>query len=387
MPDAGARAAAHAPAPTLLPARVALAALAWFIAYGSLFPFDFADTPLPASTLLSESALFANRTDALDNFFLFLPFGAALQAAFVRARARLAGAVLGLLLLGVAIQLVQLWLPSRTASLSDVAWNAAGMVAGMLAAARIRSRLARIAWQKGEHDGFLACLVAIWICYESFPFVPTLDPGLLRAHAAPALHAPPFEWSRLLQHAAAATLAGLALMRAGWLRQPQYGLLLAGLLVLGLEVCVPYGALRRETLLGIVAGLAFGWSMARPGTGWAARCALTLSLAMLLFTVLTPYRGQADGADFSWIPFSAFFWYNSVGLVPPTSFEALAVGALLWSGLRMGRGPALAWCVLVLLLLGFLEVVRIVLAGYDGDTTTLLMALVLAPCAAALRPR
>lgn len=368
-------------------ARVLLAAMTWFIVYGSLFPFDFEDAPRPLSSFLGEADLFANRADAIDNLVLFVPFGIALQASFARVRARLLGAGLGLLVLGVGIQLAQLYLPSRTASLSDVAWNAAGMAAGMLLAARIRAQLAnQMAGQAGEHDNFLLLLVVVWVCYESFPFLPTLDVGLLRAHARPAVFAPPFELARLLQHAAAACVAGCAVMRAGWLRRPVRGLVLLGALVLLLEVAVPYGALRRETLLGIVLGLVGGWFLAGLGGRRAAALVLPLALAMLLYTVLTPYRGQWRGGEFTLIPFSRFLWHSALGVLPPTAFEALAVGALLWSGLRLGRGPALGWCLLVLIGVGMLEVLRVALVAYQGDTTVLALALLLAPCAAAMRP-
>lgn len=369
------------------PARVMLAAMSLFIVYGSLFPFDFIATPLPLSSFLGEYNLFANRSDALDNFFLFVPFGIALQASFERARTRALGTALAVLVLAVGIQLVQLYLPSRTASISDAVWNTIGMAAGMLLATRVQALLvSQMAAQAGTRDNFLLGLIALWLCYESFPFVPTLDIGLLRAHIRPFVFAPPFELSRLLQHGAAAALAAVAVMNLGWLRRPVRGLVLLGALVAGLEVCVAYGALRRETLLGIVLGLAAGYGLARLGLKRAASLALPLALAMYFFTVLTPYRGQGLNAEFTFTPFSHLLWYSTLGELPPAAFEALAIGAILWCGLRLGRGPALAWCVLVLLLLVLLEWVRVEVAGYHGDTTSLVMALVLAPCAAALRP-
>ncbi|MGH8854475.1 MAG: hypothetical protein ACREWI_09375, partial [Telluria sp.] len=106
-----------------------------------------------------------------------------------------------------------------------------------------------------------------------------------------------------------------------------------------------------------------------------------------LFTVLTPYRGQGFGADFTFTPFSQFLWYSALGSLPPTAFEALSIGAMLWAGLRLGRNVAMVWCLLVFLLLCVLEIVRVVVKGYDGDTTLLALALVLAPCAATLRLR
>lgn len=369
-------------------ARVLLAAMSWFIVYGSLFPFDFSATPLPLSSFLEQANLLANRADAIDNVVLFVPFGLALQASFAGARARMLGAALALLVLGIGVQLVQLYLPSRTASLSDVAWNAAGLALGMLLSARLRRVLAaQLDAGDGPHDNFLLILLACWFCYESFPFLPTLDLGMLRAHIKPVLMAPSFGLSRMVQHGAAALLAGMALMELGWLRRPLRGVLLLGALVLALEIMVPYGALRRETLLGIVLGLAGGAAACRLGTRRMPLLAMVLALGMLVFTVFTPYRGQLPQAAFTVVPFSHFLWYSTLGVVPPLAFEALAIGTLLWSGLRVGKGPALSWCLLVLILLAALEILRVEVAAYRGDTTLLMLALIMAPCAVAWRRR
>jgi VanZ family protein len=369
------------------PARVMLLAMTLFIVYGSLFPFDFTAQPLPLSSFLGEYHLFANRGDAIDNFFLFVPMGVALQASFARTRERALGAVLSVLVLAIGIQLVQLWLPSRTASVSDAVWNTVGMAAGMLVAARVQALLAaQLAAHPGLRDNFLLCLVLVWLCYESFPFVPTLDVGELRAHVKTAVFAPPFELSRFLQHAVAAALAAIAAMHTGWLRRPARGVLVLGAVALALEVCVAYGDLRRETLAGIVLGMTGGYLAARRDVRRAALAALPLAFAMYLFTALTPYRGQNLDAGFTFTPFSHLMWHSTLNELPPAAFEALAIGMLMWAGLRLNRGPAFAWCLLVLLALTLLEGVRVALAGFHGDTTSLVMALVLAPCAAALRP-
>jgi VanZ family protein len=379
--------AAHAAqAGARLPARVFLFAVSLFIVYGSLFPFDFAADPLPLASFFAEHDLFANQSDAIDNFFLFVPLGVALHASFARPAGRAVGALLSVLVLALGIQLVQLYLPSRTASISDAVWNTAGMAAGLLVAGRVRAAFAaQLAARAGGRDNFLLGLVLVWLFYESFPFMPTLDVGLLRAHVKTVVFAPPFEPMRMAQHALAAAIAAIAVVRSGWLRRPGLGLLGLGALALALEVCVAYGSLRRETLLGIVAGLGAGYLAAQATGRRVAGLALVLALAAYVFTVLTPYRGQALGEGFTLTPFSHLLWNGALRELPPAAFEALAIGAMLWAGLRLMRGAAAPWCVLVLVLLAVLEWVRVELVGYHGDTTALVMALVLAPCAAALR--
>jgi VanZ family protein len=371
------------------PAYVFLAAVVAFIIYGSLFPFDFVGPGLPVDRFLAEYDVFANQSDALDNFFLFVPLGVGLVLAFRDGAARVIAALLSILVLAIGIQLIQLYLPSRTASLADAFWNTIGMGAGFLVAQRVHRALrAQLAGQAVGRDMFLAGLVLLWLSYESFPFVPTLDIGLLREHVKGAVFAPTFELMRLTQHGLAAALAGIAIARVGLLRRPVFGAIGLAALAVTLEVLVPYGSLRRETLLGIVLGMAAGYLAAQSGARRSAAIGFALALAAYLITVLTPYRGQALDAGFTLTPFSRVLWQGVVNEVVPAAFEALAIGSLLWSGMAASnrlRARPYVWSAAVLLLLAALEWVRVALVGLHGDTTALAVAAVLAPAAAALR--
>ncbi|MDB5976032.1 MAG: VanZ family protein [Nevskia sp.] len=372
-----------------MPAYVFLAATVAFIVYGSLFPFDFVSPGLPIDSFFAEYHVFANRSDALDNFFLFVPLGIGLAVAFRRPAARSAAALMAILVLAIGIQLVQLYLPSRVASAADAFWNTVGMGAGFLIAARVRHALrAQLVGHEAGGDLFAAGLLLLWLLYESFPFVPTLDIGLLREHVKGAVFAPTFELMRLVQHALAAALAGIAAARVGLLRRPARGVIALAALALTLEVLVPYGSLRRETLIGIALGLGGGYLAAQWRRDRGASIAFALALAAYLITVLTPYRGQAADAGFTFTPFSHVLWHGAVNDVPPAAFEALAIGALMWSGMAAAprlRAQPILWSAAVLLLLAALEWVRVAVAGFHGDTTALAMAIVLAPAAVALR--
>jgi hypothetical protein len=372
-----------------LPAYVFLAAVVVFIIYGSLFPFDFVNEGLPVERFFAEYDIFANQSDAIDNLILFVPLGIALHLSFRHNAARCAAAILSVLVLAIGIQLVQLYLPSRTASLSDAFWNTVGLGAGFLVAARVRHAFrAQMALRAAGRDDFLAALIVLWFVYESYPFVPTLDLGLLRQHVKTVVFAPPFELMRLVQHGLAAALAGIAITRLGLLRRPVLGVIGLGALSIALEVCVAYGSLRRETLLGIALGLAAGYGVAQRFRRRSHDAAFGLALGALLITVLLPYRGQAFDQGFTLTPFSQVLWQGVAKDVPPSAFEALAIGALLWAGMagpfRFRDRPYL-WSALVLALLAALEWVRVALAGFHGDTTSLVMAIVLAPAAVALR--
>ena len=119
---------------------VALAIVAAAIAYASLYPFDFAVPPAHerAWPRFWEAWRWSgSRSDALGNVLLFVPFGWAGCVAARRGRLRAwaypATAVISLLL-ALALQLAQIYLPSRTPALSDVGWNLVGAAAGIAAA-------------------------------------------------------------------------------------------------------------------------------------------------------------------------------------------------------------------------------------------------------------
>jgi VanZ family protein len=350
-----------------------------FIVYGSLFPFDF-QSPKPLSELL-EWQFPGSTTDAIDNFLLFIPLGIVLPVCFRSTGRLIAAAVISLLLLGLGLQWAQLYLPSRTASLTDVAWNTIGLLAGLAAALPLRSWLSRnIGPDETAIDRFAALLVLLWLTYESFPFVPTLDIGLLRDHIKSVIFAPPFEVMRFTQHFLAATMAGFALQRSGIFSIRTHPIVLLATVAVALEIFVPYGSLRRETMLGIVLGLVTSHQLTKQHMRlWSIATVAGTALGALTITFLTPFRGQASDGGFTLTPFSSIFWQGVTKDLPPLAFETLAICTLIWIGLKAPNWPQRQpkqWFVLILVLLGFMEAVRVTLIGFHGDTTTLLLALV-----------
>jgi VanZ family protein len=353
-----------------------------FIVYGSLFPFDFQSEAKPIEEFYAAWQMFRNIPDASDNVLLFIPLGIGLDACF-RGRSRLFWAsVTAWLVLGVGIQLVQLYLPTRTAAVSDALWNAVGMVAGMLAFKRLRLTIDQLTRSStGRQDSYAMLLVVIWFCYESYPFVPTLDVGELRDHIKSVFVAPPFEMMRLVQHTLAAALAAVAMMRSSWLQPRWLNVLIPGSLAVFLEVFVAYGSLRQEALTGIIAGLFLGYWMAAYKPQKTPMLAMIFALIALLITVLTPYRGQAQGSTFTFTPFAGIFWKGVTVDVSPSAFEALSIGILFWSGSLLkgtSRAPRMAWFGAICILLMMLEFFRMYVVGYNGDSTPLVMALILA---------
>lgn len=371
------------------PAWVLLVLTVGFIIYGSLFPFNFQSTPQPFEQLFANWNTLDQRSDAIDNFLLFMPLGVTLYFCFNHILGRIF-AVLGCwFILGVLLQIAQLYLPGRVASLTDSFWNALGLIVGIFFAYLLAPWLYRQAsHMKEPQDKFALILVLAWLTYESFPFIPTLDIGELRGHVKTFFYAPPFEWMRLWQHSLAAILGMIALLRVQLLQQRFLVVVVAATVLIGFEILVVYGDLRRETLLGIGIGLLLGERLEYIlRTTWIWYVIAILAFIVYLITILLPFRGQSANGAFTLTPFALLLWFGNTKAVSPTAFEALAIGSLLWSGLSgysLFARQLWLWPALLALLLLLLEGVRVFLVGYDGDTTSIIILAVLVPFAIAL---
>ncbi len=355
-----------------------------FIVYGSLFPFDFQATGSTADQIFEHWHPWRDRADAIDNFMLFVPLGVALHFAFESRAARWLAGAAAWLVLGLGLQWAQLFVPGRVASFADAINNAAGLVAGIALARLLTPWLARQRLLNPTADLFALLLVGLWYVYESYPFLPTLDVGLLREHIKPLVLAASFDALRLLRHAVVAVLGTVLLLRSGVVRRRRHAVAGAAAVLLLSELLVPYGAAYRETLLGIVAGLVIGERLERRLCERCHRVVLPLALLALAISIATPLRGQPDGVGFTFTPFAGLLWFGSTSGIPPAAFEAMAIGALLWS--RRTRGPHpnpvwQHWPWVVLALLVVAEMLRVWLFAWRGDTTSFVLWALLAALA------
>lgn len=365
-------------------ARVLLSAMVVFIVYGSLFPFDFQATGRTEGQIFEHWHPWRDRADAIDNFVLFVPLGMALHFGFESRAARWLVGAAAWLVLGLGLQWAQLFIPGRVASFADAINNAAGLTAGAALAGLLAPWLARQRLLNPTADLFALLLVGLWYLYESYPFLPTLDVGLLRGHIKPVLQAAPFDALRLLRHAVIAVLGTMLLLRSGAIRRRRNAVAGAAAMLLLSELLVPYGAVHRETLLGIVAGLVIGERLERLFEARSHRVILPLALLALAISIATPLRGQPEVVGFTFTPFAGLLWFGSTSGIPSTAFEALAIGALLWSGNALGPKPHPAWqhwrwAVLALLVVA--EMLRVWVFAWRGDTTTLVLWALLAALA------
>jgi VanZ family protein len=176
-------------------------ALALFIVYGSLMPFEY--RPLPWDEAVARFRVvcdapvrmplrLAGGADWLANFLLMLPLGYLLMGALVADRGPggflaapfVFAACLGL---SVACEFAQLWIPSRVSSLDDIAAQSGGAIVGIgiwLAAGQRITRWARRAWLTMGTKGLAARLLPGYLALLGFlygmPFDLTISPVDIR---------------------------------------------------------------------------------------------------------------------------------------------------------------------------------------------------------------
>ncbi|MGI9333910.1 MAG: VanZ family protein, partial [Gammaproteobacteria bacterium] len=168
--------------------RLALAVVAFLIAYGSLYPFDVnMGAPVDWRAFATTLGTDLSRADLLANVILFVPLGFFAAAGW---RAGSGGAyawswtkalvVVALsLVFAAALQVLQLYLPSRDPNLQDACWNLLGTLLGMALARLLMARTFAMTPGVGrgstEHYWVTAGLAVSWAAYRLSPFVPSFD--------------------------------------------------------------------------------------------------------------------------------------------------------------------------------------------------------------------
>ena len=337
------RAADAAPARAWWPALLVAALLV----YGSAYPFDFV-FPAPPGAWLDLARVRAadlHLGDILANLMLFMPLGL-LVALRAESPARgAAWAAAAGLLLGLGLQLLQVYLPERVPSLWDATWNTIGAVIGATATAGPLRSLVLLVRPASR---FGAGLIIAWLAAEAFPFVPTLDWQSIKNGLKPLLLHP-----RLEPMAVLGNLVGWAALAHLWrhvVRLPlgRAGPVLALLGALCAQVLVVHRAPSASGVVGGTAGVALALLPWRPGhLRWLL---LALVAGWLAVSGLAPFALRDQPGAFQWLPLAGFlrgsiFTGIWVGL-EKIFWYGLLLELLLASGCRL-RSAAVAGMILL----------------------------------------
>jgi VanZ family protein len=333
--------------------------------YGTLFPFDFDLSRIawsqdwPSISLIPYWDVDRGRIhsvpDMVSNILLTIPFGffGFLWVEKAQTWARVLKWGLWGLALGLTVEVIQLTLPSRVPSLTDMLNNAAGALGGaalaQLLGLRVLTFLSEARRDRDETTAWLLFLVLIAVTLG--PFDLTLSVSHVRAGLKALLTDPweaqraiGHEWVQMVDFALFASCAAQVMHRRRTPSGPPPRLAVVALLGLpfALEVAQLFVLSHAPSLrdmamgcLGVSAGLLgrrYWPGLVRPATG------LMLLTAALIAAGLSPYRfvPWALRADFLWIPLGEYYSHTTmqavydagIGIVHFGVFAALASASL-----------------------------------------------------------
>jgi VanZ family protein len=344
------------------------------VTHGSLYPWRFEwphSLPDAWHHMMNQRSWWTGMGDVAGNVVLFLPVGV-LGWALMRP-SRLPMWLIAALVVGVgvafafALQVAQLFVPSRDAAWSDVVWNAAGLLLGLLLAAPLlRLPTARL---RARDLRLPLTFVVLWLLLQWWPFVPRLDWQHVKDAFKPLLLHPQWRTNTAID-------AALSLALVGTLLRP---LRHRAVLLVALPLAAAVGTLMVEHQylslsrnVGWLCGLLLSWQAWRlPQRTSAALGALA---ALLWFTVdeLRPFQFGESLGEFHWMPFAALLQgslsANTLALTWQLFWLGSALMLLHGLGVRANALAVLlgAWALL-------LELMQTLLPGRVADVTPALL--------------
>jgi len=356
--------------------------VAALIVYGSLYPFEFALANADSRALhrlLTIDPLGTSRSDILANVALFVPFGLVGVTA-VSGRGLRPVRILLVLLFGlalaVALQIVQLFIPSRVPTLTDVVWNGLGLALGALAATLPVVRRLLQGLERAPRLSVPVLLIGAWIAYRLAPFAPSIDVQVIKDSLKPLLLTPRLTPLGTLHDAVAwsIVLHLWADVRMRGQRDRVSLLLIAGVFLA--ELLVIDNAVSADNLTGALLAVAVWWLVLYRVPGRAAWLAAFL-LILLVFQGLAPFELRAGIADFRWAPFAGVLDGSTGAGFVNLLEKTFLYGSLVWLLLEMRLGWA--WAALVSVgVLVLIEAAQTVFAHHTPEITDPLLALLIA---------
>ena len=378
-----------------------------FLAYGSFFPFNFTHDPQALARFLAHPIpRRLSLPDVAANVLLGLPFGVLMiwsGLAGGSPATRVARVVIGDALLALAVELGQLFVPSRLSSVADVAAQVAGSFAGLLVTQALLAgsrrplgpRLSATLRRRPALVG-LAVLVAVLAADALYPYAITLDvstvwhnvkAGQWRPLASLArAFWPDLVVEKLLAYAAVGLLAracldGLPPAPAAALAWGGATALAAGLE--GAKVLIVGRAPNVDTI-GLAALGALGGATVLPVLGRVAvvrrhgpALLVAAAIALLAYEELTPFsfvgsaaalRGRLPRVE--WIPFASYYGADFQSALFDFGKKLVLGGAL---------GGAMRWAsprprlILVAGLAAALEGLQVLEPAHTASTTDVLL--------------
>jgi hypothetical protein len=323
--------------------------------------------------MLFYSGWWRGTGDVVANVVLFVPVGAlswlVLDRWHVPAGRRVLWVLVGGFLFGLALQVLQLWLPRRFPQLSDAVWNGIGLVLGMALAQPLREPLQRLAIVSRSRYRLAYALGALWLMATWWPLLPALSRRQVRWAWHEVVLATDYGLADLIAPALAVAFVLHLLRRAPW--RAGAALALPALAMAGkflFSIQVPAAGQPVGWLLGAALGV-LSWRLsARAGD----RLMVASAATVLTVQALVPWDWSDRASPWSWIPLLFFLDEERVAHTLTLCWQLFWCAALLIGARRLGlRAPDTAMVLSLGLLV--LEVAQRWMPAQQADITPALL--------------
>ena len=373
-----------------------LATLAYVavIAYGTLFSTEAWRVPREFHFLAWEGLRIASRADMFENVLGYIPLGVLLALRLGLSTSRGVAVTVTLLagaLLSLSLEMIQVFVPSRDSSATDLLMNTIGTFVGAFGSALVDPRQAssrtlvriRNAWFRPGVVGNLGVgVVVLWIASQVSPFIPTIDVATVRQGLSSAWHT--LRDPELLNLSQALTyacyLSALGFFWSTAAREDRAGVGMYSVLVLVVLLSKPF-FLGRELSLEALIGFSVSIPLIAILSRWSDRVRGAIGAMMLcagfLVYEFTPAAGPFH--DFNWVPFRGEITNTLNGLMGMTGliWVFFTLGALIRvsSSRYQRRAYAVLGALAVVFLVGLCEWFQQIIPGRYGDITTVGIAM------------
>lgn len=365
--------------------RIIAAPFAWIalavvivIVYGSLYPFAFQSRPgSPFGALAATYGLPDSRGDFLSNILLYIPFGLfSIQALRCRATLRQVALItFAGMVLSTVMELLQFYVPGRDQALADVCSNTVGSLIGAAAGGLLFERLSLNVLKPVSGQLPSALILACWLGYRLFPYVPVIDLHKYWHAVRPLLVAPVLPPWSLYRHIVIWLVLALVLDELLDTARKRIAFPLLIPLLLGSRIIIVDAVLSPAEVLGAAIAL-LCW------VGFLSRLRIRKSVVFFLFVILViiqalePFRFAATSQPFTWVPFQGFL-HGSIGVNVQSFLEkTFLYGSLVWLAMRAGfswRSAVLACGVLVF----GLRLLQVYIPGRSAEISDVIILLII----------
>lgn len=318
--------------------------IAFLIAYGSLYPFEFvwpADNSDSLQRLFQTWGSYTHQGDILANIVLFVPFGVTgVQMLAPKLKKILAIFIILFfgLFLGVILQVGQVYMPSRDANLSDAVLNFIGTIVGVIIALRLKSNKLRLFDIKSNFNSFPVILLFSWLAYRLMPLVPSIDLQEIKKSIKPLFVYPKLELVRIFHDITAWLIAFYILFRSSNKYFTTRYFTLGILLCFILEIIIVENKVSLSNVIGATLALIL-WKIVFSHINNISALLAMMMVVVLFASGFAPYKLAYTTQTFQFLPFYGFLGGSMLVNTSSLLEKVFLYGSLIWllqtSGLRL----------------------------------------------------